>query len=225
VQNFPKYAHQLVSDWVPSVSEEVAQALLEQRNEKIQPGQNAVWLNGLLLTERDMEPFSLLRIMRQERKRVQRLMSFSLTAQQAVEVLSYPAYGNKQSSGGLYSGQGPVAPEHLGQLFDASDRPEDNLAIIWWNDLERDRRYRGWPKELQELLRPSYPGQLAQVGRNLWNLVFVLDLSKRTSATTVVEYIMPFVQRSMPFHMGLVSLVDTDDGKDLTRQCGNSITV
>lgn len=59
-------------------------------------------------------------------------------------------------------------------------------------------------------MRPSYPGQLPQIRQNLWNIVFALDLSLTSSHIVMVEYVMPFVQRSMPLRMGLVPLVPSD---------------
>ena len=44
-------------------------------------------------------------------------------------------------------------------------------AIIWVNDIENDFRYNRWSPSLTELLRPTFPGMLRNVRRNLYNLV------------------------------------------------------
>lgn len=44
-------------------------------------------------------------------------------------------------------------------------------AISWINDIENDSRYNRWSNSLMELLRPTFPGMLRQVRRNLFNLV------------------------------------------------------
>ena len=44
-------------------------------------------------------------------------------------------------------------------------------AIIWVNDIENDFRYSRWSSSLTELLRPTFPGMLRNVRRNLYNLV------------------------------------------------------
>ena len=47
--------------------------------------------------------------------------------------------------------------------------------IAWANDLETGRMYWQWPSSVMDLLRPTYPGQLAKIQRNLFNLVGLLD--------------------------------------------------
>lgn len=44
-------------------------------------------------------------------------------------------------------------------------------AIIWVNDIENDSRYKRWSPSLTELLRPTFPGMLRNIRRNLYNLV------------------------------------------------------
>lgn len=44
-------------------------------------------------------------------------------------------------------------------------------AINWINDIENDSRYSKWPPSLTELLRPTFPGMLRNIRRNLYNLV------------------------------------------------------
>lgn len=44
-------------------------------------------------------------------------------------------------------------------------------AIIWINDIEQDSAYGRWSSSLTELLRPTFPGMLRNIRRNLYNLV------------------------------------------------------
>jgi UDP-glucose:glycoprotein glucosyltransferase len=44
-------------------------------------------------------------------------------------------------------------------------------AVMWVNDIEHDKQYRRWSDSLMELLRPTFPGMLRSVRRNLYNLV------------------------------------------------------
>jgi hypothetical protein len=48
-------------------------------------------------------------------------------------------------------------------------------GVHWLNDIEKDAQYRMWRSSLQEILMPTYPGQLRQIRRNLFSAVFVLD--------------------------------------------------
>ena len=71
----------------------------------------------------------LLRLLRKERSVMLSLTSLGLTPGQAVELLTHPAVGAAQNTKGA-----------LDDLFDASDRFEGGEVIVWWNDIEKDRR-------------------------------------------------------------------------------------
>lgn len=66
---------------------------------------------------------------RRERHRILSLVSLGLTPKQAFELLSSPDVGKEQTEA-----------EPVDGLVDASDRPEGDNAIIWWNDIEKDKR-------------------------------------------------------------------------------------
>ena len=40
----------------------------------------------------------------------------------------------------------------MGTVFDASDRPEGEEIIVWWNDMEKDKRYVDSSQSVQNLL-------------------------------------------------------------------------
>lgn len=46
-------------------------------------------------------------------------------------------------------------------------------AINWLNDIENDSKFRYWSSSLMDLLRPTFPGMLRQIRKNLYNLVRV----------------------------------------------------
>lgn len=61
-------------------------------------------------------------------------------------------------------------------LFTNTDKQEFAMdirdsAIIWVNDIEQDSFYARWSSSLTELLRPTFPGMLRNIRRNLYNLV------------------------------------------------------
>lgn len=45
------------------------------------------------------------------------------------------------------------------------------LFLQWINNLETDGRYASWPSNVQELLRPTFPGVIRQIRKNFHNLV------------------------------------------------------
>ena len=48
-----------------------------------------------------------------------------------------------------------------------------DTAVIWVNDIEIDKQYRRWSSSLLDLLRPTFPGMLRSVRKNLYNLVCI----------------------------------------------------
>ncbi|XP_030027035.2 UDP-glucose:glycoprotein glucosyltransferase [Manduca sexta] len=65
----------------------------------------------------------------------------------------------------------------LGETFSKEEYGLDirDTSITWLNDLETDERYRRWPASFMELLRPTYPGMLRNLKRNIYNYVIVVD--------------------------------------------------
>jgi hypothetical protein len=62
-----------------------------------------------------------------------------------------------------FSGSGSSNSEYAIDIRDS--------AVMWVNDIEHDKQYRRWSDSLMELLRPTFPGMLRSVRRNLYNLV------------------------------------------------------
>ena len=107
----------------------------------------AFFLNGKHLTDDEVEPFALLRIMRKERKILNDLLSLDarMTGADARHILI--AGGPKEPT----PSQDRIDPELLGELYDATDQQEGEGVILWWNDLEKDRRYKSWTKSVREV--------------------------------------------------------------------------
>jgi UDP-glucose:glycoprotein glucosyltransferase len=87
--------------------------------------------------------------MRTDRRRVQDLVSLGLSPRQAVDVLAIASAPTGASAGQQQPGQ--LSLESLGTFFDASDQPEGGEVILWWNDIEKDKRYANWPKQLMDV--------------------------------------------------------------------------
>jgi hypothetical protein len=146
---------------------------------------NTFYLNGIPLEGDEVEPLSLMRRMRRERRFVSQLLGLSdkVGAKQAREWLMSPAVAEAGSVAGVQK-DGRMAASGLGQLFDASDREEGGGLVLWWNDLTKDKRYRGWSTSLQEV------GSLSMTSRE-YLLTFlcrcsnprILDSSTRSHST------------------------------------------
>lgn len=71
------------------------------------------------------------------------------------------------------------------------------------NDIERDSKYRSLPPSVFDLLRPSFPGMLRSVRKNLFNLVVVID-PITPEARDITKMIESFVVHGAPIRVGVV---------------------
>ncbi|KAI0696066.1 glycosyltransferase family 24 protein [Cytidiella melzeri] len=202
-QNFPKYASAVARRVTvdPELEEEI-----QSNHAKAQPGVNMVWLNGMVVPETDMNAFSLLRLMKKERNVMRATEALGLSAGQAIELLTHRAIGVAQSDSGVLDG-----------ICDASDRPEGEGVIMWWNDITSDKRYQRWNPAINMLLAPMYPGQLPNVKLNLFNVVLAVDFSQSSSVSFISESVNMVINRGFPYRFGVVPLVETEHGTQMAR--------
>ncbi|KAJ3281857.1 UDP-glucose:glycoprotein glucosyltransferase 2 [Borealophlyctis nickersoniae] len=183
-QDFPKYAHILANIPVNnSVDDEI------QKNQQT-IARAGLWLNGMELDQSRVDVFSLLRSLRSEADLVSSLTALHFTPQQAVDLLSTGLVQNAESD------------TEWGASFDVRSD-----AVIWWNDLAVDKRYSRWPSGIRELLRPAYQSQLKYVRKNIFNVVFALNLATE-SHLKVMGMVFEFMAQSVPVRVGVVPLVD-----------------
>ena len=148
--NFPLLASQL-SQLVPIVSEDLASEVAANQLNHPAAARNSFSINGVALSESDVDPFALLRMMRKERQFVFDIeqLDRNLSLKQAREILMHEGIGAAATVGAAADGR--VTAESLGEIFDASDREEGGDLVLWWNDLTRDKRYAKWSKDIQEV--------------------------------------------------------------------------
>ncbi|KAJ3833052.1 UDP-glucose:glycoprotein glucosyltransferase-domain-containing protein [Lentinula raphanica] len=202
-QNFPKYVTTIARRVL--VKEPLAEEIHENQL-RVQGGANAMWLNGVSVSEKDLNAFGLLRLMKKERKVMMDLTSLGLERGEAIELLTHPILSLAQESKDVLDG-----------LVDATDRIEGGDVIIWWNDLEKDKRYNHWGASITGLLRPLYPGQFHMIKLNLFNVVLALDLSRPANLVFVAGTMHTIIERGLPFRFGVVPIAETDDGAQMAR--------
>ncbi|KAH9024388.1 UDP-glucose:glycoprotein glucosyltransferase-domain-containing protein [Lactarius pseudohatsudake] len=203
VHDFPKYATSLARRIVPQ------SGLLEEissNSYKIRPGVSAVWLNGAPVSPDEMNPYSLLHLVRKERDLMLSLTSLGLLPGEAFELVIHPSFGTSSPRGDATDG-----------VFDSSDRTEEWRSYLWWNDIEKDSRYARWQPSLYALLHPTYPGQAPTIRRNMFNVVFVFDLSRSASLHFITNTISMLIDRSYPIRLGIVPIVETEEGTRMAR--------
>lgn len=134
-QDLPKHSTSLVAH---QVSEDLVSEHKQNRAKMAPAGVNHLWMNGAQLIERQMEPFTLVNMVRRERKLLGGVRELGLTGQQAMSLL-----GHKDVAAAKSNNEAP--------RFDWTDRTEDGRVIIWLNDLEADERYKTYPSSLKSV--------------------------------------------------------------------------
>jgi len=76
-------------------------------------------------------------------------------------------------------------------------------AIQWINDLETDATYKRWPSSVDDLLRPTFPGMLRSIRRNLYNLVIVCNPASKSS-WPLLKLTDSFLNHQSPLRVGIV---------------------
>ncbi|KAH9634134.1 hypothetical protein HF086_001336 [Spodoptera exigua] len=85
-----------------------------------------------------------------------------------------------------------------------------DTSITWLNDLESDERYRRWPSSYMELLRPTYPGMLRNLRRNIYNYVIIVDPTSLASGPPL-KLGETLLKHATPVRVGLVLAPSTDN--------------
>lgn len=140
-QDMPKHASSLTFN---NVSEAFLMEHKANRENVLPPGYNILWMNGVQVSPRDVNVFSLLDKLRRERRLISNLHDLGLSASQSIQLLSHPA---------IVDAQGEDEP----QRYDFRDDAEGGNVILWLNNIEKDKRYVEWPTELTAVraLRPA----------------------------------------------------------------------
>ncbi|ORZ00818.1 UDP-glucose:Glyco protein glucosyltransferase-domain-containing protein [Syncephalastrum racemosum] len=184
-QDFPKYAHRVSELHLDESDQNTFNSIIAQ-------GENSMWINGLPLDSTEVEAFSLVRILRQEADRIAGYERLGLNSRQAIDVMTHPALA------------GDHTDESVKDIYDVRSE-----LVEWWNDLEKDKRYKGWSSNIFEILKPVYPGQLRAIRRNIYSLVMVEDLTSLKSLERVATQIQAMIKHNTPIRFGILPLVSS----------------
>lgn len=207
-QDFPRFSAFIATH---SVSETFSNAREQSLANAAHGGANFLWMNGVQLIDRQIEPFALLEMLRRERKLINSVRDLGLSGKQAVSLLGHSTISTAKG-------------EEESPRYDWTDRLEDGRVIVWLNDLETESRYDDYPKTLisvcsrpvrvssttdpPQLLQRTFPGQMPPIGLNVFNLVVPVDLSN-SDDVKVVNQIASIMSRGIPIRFGLVPLTST----------------
>ncbi|KAI9266794.1 UDP-glucose:glycoprotein glucosyltransferase-domain-containing protein [Phascolomyces articulosus] len=187
-QDFPQHGRR-ISDL--SLHTDLTGEVLENRRSF--SSENAMWLNGLVLDETEVDPFSLLRALEREQKLTQSFENLGIDASEAIDIMSHKALSKMETN------------QQGGEPTDVYDVRSD--LVIWWNNLEKDKRYKNWSKSLMDMLKPVYPGQLRAIRRNIFSVVMVENLAQVDGLKRIAEQVVEMVKHNTPIRFGVVPIV------------------
>ncbi|KAM9341689.1 UDP-glucose:glycoprotein glucosyltransferase 1 [Symphorus nematophorus] len=198
-QNFPTKARSITKTVVNS---EIRREIGE--NQKffkgtlgLQPGDSALFINGLHIDLDTQDIFSVFEVLRSEARVMEGLRSLHIETPYIHDILKLN-----------------VQPSDSDYAVDIR-----NAAISWINNLETDHRYSSWPYNVQELLRPTFPGVIRQIRKNFHNLVIILDPTQENAAELLSVAEM-FYANNIPLRIGLVFVVSDEDDIDGMQDAG-----
>ncbi|KAK7918413.1 UDP-glucose:Glycoprotein Glucosyltransferase [Apiospora marii] len=196
-QDFPKYSTSIAAH-----NEFKAFLTEHYMNRGSMPsGMNVLWMNGVQLIERQMTPYTLIDMVRRERKFIQGVTDLGLTGQEAVSLL-----GNREITA--------AKAEDDARRFDWRDEIEEGKVIVWLNNIEKDKRYAEYPTSLMSLLQRTMPGQIPPIRKDMFNLIVPLDFTKPDDLFVVVEQLQSFIKRLLPIRFGIVPLTPTKEATE-----------
>ena len=130
-QDLPRLSHLIAKT---TFTGRIKAALRRNTITMIQPGTNQLFMNHEEISiDNTLDIFGLLRKLRAESDLVRGISRLSFTVKDALKMLSVPA----GSSGANFG---------WGEAFDIRDE-----KVVWWNDLEKDKRYKNLPKSISEV--------------------------------------------------------------------------
>ncbi|XP_032533122.1 UDP-glucose:glycoprotein glucosyltransferase 2 isoform X3 [Chiroxiphia lanceolata] len=198
-QNFPIRARSLTR---VTIDKEMRNEIEENQKHfhetlGIQPGEAHLFLNGLPIDLDFHDPFSILETLKLEGKVMHGLHELG------------------------------IKEEILSKFMRLHIHPTDNSyaldirhsSIVWINNIEQDHSYSTWPESYQELLRPTLPGVLQQIRRNLHNLVLFVDPVQEDTGD-YMKVAELFYHYNVPLRIGIVFILNTKEEIDGNEDAG-----
>ncbi|XP_062950873.1 UDP-glucose:glycoprotein glucosyltransferase 1 isoform X2 [Cynocephalus volans] len=201
-QNFPTKARAITKTTVSS--ELRAEVEENQKYFKgtlgLQPGDSALFINGLHIDLDTQDIFSLFDILRNEARVMEGLHRLGIEGLSLHNVLKLN-----------------IQPSEADYAVDIR-----SPAVSWVNNLEVDSRYNSWPSSLQELLRPTFPGVIRQIRKNLHNMLFIVDPAHETTAELINTAEM-FLSNHIPLRIGFIFVVNDSEDIDGMQDAGVAV--
>lgn len=134
-QDFPKFSTSIAAH---NVSSDFLAEHQLNRQQLVPSGMNVLWMNGVQLIERQIEAFTIIDLLRRERKLIDGVRDLGFTGGQAVSLLGHPKVAESKA-------------DEEPPRFDWTDDLEEEKVIMFLNDLEKDERYKDFPDQLMSV--------------------------------------------------------------------------
>ncbi|KAI3632981.1 hypothetical protein MIR68_009056 [Amoeboaphelidium protococcarum] len=173
-------------------------------------GQQIMLINGLVVDLSDIDVFTLSDIMRVEfwLSNFIKNLNISFDGNNTMQDLisSISGQSGKSGSGGQQDGRQEVYDmrmkfERPGQR----QKKSDISPVVWWNDIEKDGRYKQYPTSLQGLFQIQRAGQLPMIRKNIVNVVIATSLSSKVGLNALQQY-LDFIAKSYPIRVGFLPI-------------------
>lgn len=165
------------------------QSEIEQNHQFMHPGMNLVLLNGRMVDAMDTTPFGLLDTLKFEVSAMEKLTKVGLDTGSARKLLMGEV---KTQAMGMHQQEEPFRID----IFDKEH-------VMWFNDIESDKRYAKWPRSFDALLTRGWPGQMKNVRKNFYHAIYVLDPASKDSIAAL-GIIANSIQGELPVKFGVL---------------------
>lgn len=135
LQDFPKLSASIATH---EVSEDFVKEVQANKEHDIPPGISYLWINGKQLIERQIQPFTLIELVRRERALLDGVRSLGFNGKEAIALLGHPKVAASKAADDA-------------MRFDWTDEQEDGKAIIWLNNIETDEMYADFSDTIQKV--------------------------------------------------------------------------
>lgn len=211
VQNFPSYLHRVLKI---KPNRDIQKDIVLNQSE-LGSG-SKLMINGIELDLEQLSIFNLLDIVGSEFRWMNKMRS----------KLHLPSEFVKESILRSLQVTQPAAPLRYDPFLDDEEK---TLVTAFINDIEKDDHYQNFPKDLKFMLAPPYFGQMRFSKRNVFQAIYLSDLSQKSSLEMVSAALATY-QRGMPAQFGFlffdsVSLQHHIDNIRLTKQSSTPVLV
>jgi UDP-glucose:glycoprotein glucosyltransferase len=214
-QNLPSYVATLVQIRIPPAISKAAEAI-EQVMRKRTSSSTALYINGLLvaLDRPAWNVFELLSTIKKEQAKLQDIQSKLRPWCRNRQALRDVQRAWMQGEGFYEKSKEDGDDDNANNMDGGDDASQDEdgagagggavpatkvyridvghgwkQAVIYVNDVEKDRQYSQWPRSLRQMLMSMQFGMPPMVRRNLFTILAVVDPWQKSSSSTAVVFL------------------------------------